>query len=254
MGRKGYNKLNYRVSGNGHPVVFLHGFLESITMWDYLDFKTQFKKIRFDLAGHGNSPLDLEQPLSIRSMAKDVKIQLDEMGLDSYYVVGHSMGGYLALELMKMDQRCTKLVLLNSNFWEDSEEKRKERSRVAEIVTKNKDLFLYEAIPNLFTHPEKFNRDVKQLINEARKISSDVIARVSLTMSTREDNTALVLERNEQILIIQGDEDPIVSKDTMKGKNTMSLNYIELKNCGHMAHIESAQETVRSLENYFKIR
>ena len=79
MGKKGRNKLNYRVSGNGHPVVFLHGFLESNTMWDYLNFKTKFKKICFDLPGHGNSPLDMEQPLTIRSMAKDVKIELDEI-------------------------------------------------------------------------------------------------------------------------------------------------------------------------------
>jgi pimeloyl-ACP methyl ester carboxylesterase len=250
MGKKGHNKLNYRVSGNGHPVVFLHGFLESNTMWDYLNFKIKFKKIRFDLPGHGNSPLDLEQPLSISSMARDVKIQLDEMGLESYYVVGHSMGGYVALELMKMDQHCTKLVLLNSSFWEDSEEKRKERIRVADIVIKNKDLFLYESIPNLFAQPEKFNADVKQLINESRKISSEVIASVSLAMSTRKDNTALIVERKEQILIIQGNEDPVVPRDKMKCKNTMNLHYIELKKCAHMAHIESPQETVRALENF----
>ena len=250
----GYNKLYYRVSGNGHPVVFLHGFLESETMWDYLGFKDNFKMICFDLAGHGKSPLDLKQPLSMSSMANDVKIQLDKLDLESYCVVGHSMGGYVGAELMKMDERCSKLVLLNSNFWEDSEEKRKDRKRVAEVVVKNKDLFLYEAIPNLFAYPEKFNADVKQLIHEARKIASEFIASVSLAMSDRKDNTELVRERKEQILIIQGKEDPIVPKEKMKCKNTMRLNYVELKKCGHMAHIESSKETVRSLEEFFKIR
>lgn len=252
MLKKQYNKLNYRVSGNGHPVVFLHGFLESETMWRYLDFKGHFMMICFDLAGHGKSPLNLNQSLSMSSMANDVKVQLDMLDLGPYSIVGHSMGGYVGTELMKVDQRCSKLVLLNSNFWEDSEEKRKDRKRVAKVVHKNKDLFLYEAIPNLFAHPEKFNTEVKKLIYEARKIPSEFIARVSLAMSKRRDNTKLVRERQKEILIIQGNEDAIVPKDKMKYRNTMKLEYVELEKCAHMAHIERSVETVRLIEDFIK--
>ena len=48
------NKLNYRVSGNGYPVVFLHGFLESVSMWDYINIQ-DVQSIFIDLPGHGKS-------------------------------------------------------------------------------------------------------------------------------------------------------------------------------------------------------
>ena len=49
------HKLNYRVSGNGYPVVFFHGFLESLSMWEQLNFKDSFRCIEIDFPGHGMS-------------------------------------------------------------------------------------------------------------------------------------------------------------------------------------------------------
>mgnify|MGYP001099885555 CR=1 FL=1 len=51
--------LNFRVEGEGIAIVFLHGFLESISMWDYLTLhELQCKKIFIDLPGHGKSELN----------------------------------------------------------------------------------------------------------------------------------------------------------------------------------------------------
>ena len=107
--------LNYRVSGNGRPVVLLHGFLESSTMWKHLEFPENIQQVAIDLPGHGNS--SLQGITSMKEMSNEVQKLLNSLNINDYDVIGHSMGGYVGLELLKNDQRCAHLLLLNSNFW-----------------------------------------------------------------------------------------------------------------------------------------
>ena len=60
--------------------------------------------------------------------------------------------------------------MLNSNFWADSEQKKKDRLRVADIAFKAKKVFINEAIPNLFGQVELFRDEIEVLKEEAMKI------------------------------------------------------------------------------------
>ena len=65
------------------------------------------------------------------------------------------------------------------------------------------------------------------------------IERVSIAMGKRKNNKELVVEQLDNILIIQGEEDVIVSKTEMDNKlKGLKSKYVVLKNTGHMAHIE----------------
>lgn len=234
------NKLSYRVSGNGYPVVFLHGFLESNTMWEYIDIKG-VQSIFIDLPGHGKSN-HIEEECTMSSMASDVLKVIEKLKLKSFALVGHSMGGYVGLELLKQEDNCKKLILLNSNFWSDSSSKQKDRIRVAEIVLKRKEHFVYEAIPSLFYKPEQHDVAVKSLLNEALTIEAEVIATTSIGMSKRKNNKDLIKEYADRILIIQGIHDSIVVKSQMDDELLgLSSNYV-LVNSGHMSHIEASKE------------
>ena len=126
------SKLYVTQRGTGPAVLFLHGFLESSSMWAYLDLeKLESQCVFIDLPGHGNSPLLNELPPSIERMAEKVLEVVNELNLQSYSIVGHSMGGYVGLQLIQKDKRAKRLVLLNSNFWSDPEEKKIDRRRVA---------------------------------------------------------------------------------------------------------------------------
>lgn len=244
------NNLNYRVIGNGRPVVFLHGFLESMTMWEHLSFSNNIQQILIDLPGHGASDCNPEE-LSMASVAKDVKIILDDLDLQEYQIVGHSMGGYVGLELKKIDARCKKLILLHSNFWQDSLQKKNDRLRVSKVVRKNKKIFIYEAIPNLFLNPQKNDKEIKSLIDEAIQIDAEVIAKYSIAMSERNDNTLFIQENKEDVLIVQGAEDAIVSCQKMKVSiSIVGMKMIEINDCGHMGHIEKPEEINRILKRH----
>lgn len=253
MSKNSHSELHYRMSGKGHPVVFLHGFLESMTMWDYLPLhELNCCVICVDLPGHGKSPLpDAEQP-HMRGYAESVEELLVQLGIESYSVVGHSMGGYVALELMNTELAPEQVVLLNSNFWTDSPAKMKDRVRVADVLLKAKSLFLREAIPNLFKDAAHHRLEVEQLISEADQLAPEGYAFASLAMRARRDTEATVRAHSKQVLILQGAEDTIVPADTMTKKCTDWIRPVVIRDAGHMAHIEQSGKVLEELKSFLK--
>jgi len=240
--------LYNRVIGKGRPVVFLHGFLESLTMWEYLPLENLgVEVILVDLPGHGKSCLAENAEPSIAYMAEQVRLTLNALNIKECEVVGHSMGGYVALELAKCDERCKKIILLNSNFWSDSEAKKIDRLRVAEVVQHMKSLFLNEAIPNLFLDPTAQKEQVSQLIKEANGMDSASIAYASIAMSEREDYSTEVNNQKFDLYVIQGEKDTIVPLEIMIEKLTVKEKMKVISQCGHMCHIEAPDQVMEAL-------
>lgn len=91
--------VHYEVFGHGRPVLFLHGWLGSWRYWyptmEYVS--TNFRTYSFDFWGFGESRK--ERPAeSIQAYSDQVIRFLDELGIDKVLLVGHSMGGMVALK------------------------------------------------------------------------------------------------------------------------------------------------------------
>ncbi|MBI1836622.1 MAG: alpha/beta fold hydrolase [Flavobacteriia bacterium] len=247
--------LNYKSIGKGQTVVFLHGFLESISMWDRLFlWEEKFHSLLIDLPGHGLSKNeDNHEKPSMEFMAHEVLRLLDALNIKSYILVGHSMGGYVALEMKSKDIRCKKVILLNSNFWEDSEQKKKDRIRVADVVIKNKNLFLKEAIPNLYHNQEKYQNEIQSLLNEALVLDSFSIAYASLAMSTRRNFTEHLTNSPSDFLIIQGELDQIVLLKLMQSElGSLAVAFEIILNVGHMSHFENPSKVINLISRFVK--
>lgn len=245
--------LNFKVQGEGKPIVFLHGFLESLSMWSYLHLeKIPGKHILIDLPGHGLSKLmDHSEEPSLEFMADEVLDVLSFLSIDSYDVVGHSMGGYIGLILKEKDKRCKKLVLLNSNFWNDSEQKKKDRIRIADLVFKAKKIFIQEAIPNLFGKPELFEEEIQQLKTEAMQMSPESIAYASLAMRNRKDFSKDIQFNPSSYFFIHGKLDRLIETDYLKSKIDLDNNFFIIETSGHMAHIEESKKVIEILQLVF---
>jgi pimeloyl-ACP methyl ester carboxylesterase len=241
--------ISFKSSGEGKPNwLFLHGFLESSSMWSYLSLsEIPGEKFFVDLPGHGSSPLpkSSDDP-SIAAMAEEIEKTFINHFDYPIILVGHSMGGYVGLELLHRNKlSIQKLVLLNSNCWEDSDDKKKDRVRVADIAFKGKSIFINEAIPNLFYEPNLREKEIEVLKKEALELTADGIAYASLAMRTRSDFTDLVKKNADKIVFIHGAKDKLISVESISAvSNQKNLHLIE--NCGHMAHIE-ATEYVQSI-------
>src|SRR5690349_2626165 len=88
--------LFYRENGKGPAVVLLHGFGEDSTVWkDQYEAFPGFQLLLPDLPGSGGSPMIPD--MSMEGMAAVIQQWLDSLNIEQCILVGHSMGGYIAL-------------------------------------------------------------------------------------------------------------------------------------------------------------
>jgi pimeloyl-ACP methyl ester carboxylesterase len=245
------SELHFSVSGSGKTVVFLHGFLESSTMWEYLDFTDAGLHCIFvDIPGHGQSQVIETSEISIEFIAALIIEKLLAQGINSFDIIGHSMGGYIALAIAQQVSFKPKVILLNSNFWDDSIEKKNNRNRVISIISSNKDLFIHEAIPGLFVRPNNNTKAIEKLITEAKNISIEGITYACIAMRDRPDLSDFAESIAHELVCIQGEKDSIVTESDMKLKCGTKIPFITIPNAGHMSHIESShivQKTITDL-------
>jgi pimeloyl-ACP methyl ester carboxylesterase len=238
--------LHYQIQGEGPVWVFLHGFLESSTMWEALPLsELPVTALFIDLPGHGKSEL-LDQNPSIQAMAEEVQKVLVHLKIHKFTIVGHSMGAYVGLELSQ-HPGFQKLILLNSNCWSDSEQKKQDRLRVASIVMKAKSHFVREAIPNLFIDPSRHPKFIETLVQEANFMSPEAIAYAALAMRERTDFTEFVNTHPDRFIFIHGKLDSLVSVEELQAK--IFGPSIHLLDCGHMAHVEAGSAVMEILVN-----
>jgi Predicted hydrolases or acyltransferases (alpha/beta hydrolase superfamily) len=112
--------MAYRDEGEGEPVVFLHG----IPTWSFLwrriapQLAEQFRTIVPDFVGYGNSDRRDTFDRSIRAQERAVADLVDQLGLEEFHVVGHDIGGGVALRYAAhTNGRVDKLVLSNATAY-----------------------------------------------------------------------------------------------------------------------------------------
>ncbi len=106
--------LHHRVSGAGEPLLMLHGLFGSLENLGSISrlLADQYQIHGLDLRNHGRSPHTDSH--SYELMAADVVAYLDQAGLDRVRVVGHSMGGKVAMQLaLQYPDRIERVVVLD---------------------------------------------------------------------------------------------------------------------------------------------
>jgi len=243
--------LHYRIFGNGDPVIFLHGFLEDHQMWNSIAPKIEalgFKIILIDLPGHGLSRHKLSN-CSMAEMALLLNGFCKAFSILNPFVFGHSMGGYVGLELLKLYS--IKLTLIHSNFWEDSAEKKKDRNRFATIVAQNKQRLIQEVIPNLFApnNRQRLQSVIDELCIRANKIPSQEIIASTLGMRDRLNNAYLL--ESHPISIVHGELDTVIKTNVMRQKlDTFdkTFPYHQINNVGHMSIWEDPDSLIKYIK------
>ena len=91
--------LSYKKIGKGMPFVLVHGYLGGQNMWKFQEeLKNDYELIMPSLAGYGESS-HLIAPSTIRENAEQVFELLNHLNIDTFYLLGHSMGGMIVQEM-----------------------------------------------------------------------------------------------------------------------------------------------------------
>lgn len=103
--------LNYQRSGNGYPVVIIHGLFGSLENLNVIakSLNEDYDVINIDVTNHGKS--QHVSSFSYESMAQDVFETLDSIAVKEFHLLGHSMGGKIAMTMaLSQPSRVLKLV------------------------------------------------------------------------------------------------------------------------------------------------
>jgi pimeloyl-ACP methyl ester carboxylesterase len=250
-------EINYSLKGNSkRTVVLLHGFLENIKVWeDYNKVLAKHNTVfAIDLLGHGKTAC-LGYVHTMEEMAACVKQVLSDNNKRKAVLIGHSLGGYVALAFGdKYPDALNGLCLFNSTAKPDSEERIKFRNRAIDVVKNNHELFIKTAIPNLFvdTKTPAIRGAMRRVLNMALNTPKQGVLAALEGMKKRPDREVILRFAPYPVLCIAGKKDSVVRWRDLKAQSLLCENgsfYLSEKG-GHMCLYEDKYPCLRVLEKF----
>lgn len=252
--------LHIADSGKGDKcVVLLHGYLESLYVWDdFVPLLTPHARvITVDIPGHGISE-PIAEVHSMELMADVLHDMLDSFGIERVTLVGHSMGGYISLAFCeKYPQRLDGLVLLSSSANADTEQKIENRRREIALVRAGKKDLLAAVAPEAGFAQQNRKRlkdYIEDLVEQVHMTEEDGIVALLEGMISRKDQNDMLRASAVKQLFILGKHDnyiPLEVAETIVEAHPQA-EVAWLENSGHMGFIEEPQLCAEALLKFIK--
>lgn len=251
-------KIHYEDVGKGSAIVLLHGFLMDHTYWDALcpALTKGHRVIAIDLPGHGQSDC-IGYVHSMEEMAEVVAFVLKQLKIRRIGIVGHSMGGYVALALAEQfPDLVKKLVLFQSTTRGDSLQQQADRDRAIELVKSSSKSFVTKSIPMLFrpVNRKKYRDEIARIKAKAAAMNKQGIIAALAGMKIRPSRELLLKFPPYEVHLIGSDKDPRIPLESLQAqsKHSDQCHLHVLKGCGHMALIEDNVNTIELLRRLLK--
>lgn len=249
--------ISYQEYGGGYPLLFLHGFCETNKVWE--DFahllSNDFHVLCPDLPGFGKTSL-FANSFTIDDVAKEIKNWLRELSINKCLVVGHSLGGYIALSMARQYPELIKgFCLFNSSAFADSEDKKENRNKLIDHIKNNGvESFIKTFVPSLFYEERisEFEDKIAMIREDGLKVSPETVMGYAAAMRDRPDATEILKSNSRSTLIIAGEEDKNVPKEV----SLAMARYIENKNfhvlpaSAHMSMYEQQDKAAEVIKDF----
>ena len=242
-------------TGNGIPLVLVHGFLGSSDMWEpqINFFKDNFRVIAPALPGFGNSSA-INSCNSIECMAKTILSLLEKKEIKNFNLLGHSMGGMIVQEMTKLaGDKILKLICYGTGpignipgrfeTIDQSREKLKINGLNNTAYRIAKTWFIEEDKAKYF-----------YLCNEAGKKTSIEAADNGLVAMKNWNGVTNLKNIKIETLIVWGDQDKAYNFNQIKtlNDNIPNSDLKVMKGCSHNAHLEKPEEFNTVIEEFLK--
>lgn len=238
-------------------LVLLHGFCEDSSVWsDFLPHLSGVPTLCLDLPGFGTASLPHRSGMEVYAQA--VHDALDAEGIERCVLVGHSMGGYTALEFAaRWPERLSGLGLFHSHPYADPPERREVRLRGIEMLRSGKkDLYVAQLFPGLFapTFVEARPDVVNALIFNGKQQSADAIVAALEGMMQRRDHQDTLRDLLCPALFLLGAEDALVPLEAALHAAALpdQADVQVLPGVGHMAMFEATEAAARAVREFWE--
>lgn len=253
--------VNYEEAGRGEAVVFLHGYTGSTKDWvnQFKAFSGRYRTLAVDCRGHGLSEAPaVEEAYSIRIFSEDVFALLQTLGIRRCCLVGHSMGGFQALEFfLNHGEMLRGLVLVDtsSGDWEVAPGADELRAKLDELARSDglEAAFEYDSAHNpvriqrFRAHPELREITRQKVLNT----SVDGYVYVARTFRRWGPVTDRLQEIKVPTLIVRGEEDAgfVKACDIMK-ECIQGSELVVVPGAGHNPHEEKPEIFNAAMESF----
>ena len=239
--------------GKGFPLVLVHGFLGSSEMWTpQIKFLSKcFRVITPALPGFGESN-KIKSHNNINAMAQTVLKCLKKMNIEKFNLLGHSMGGMIVQEMVKIaSEKITKLICYGTGpigdipgRFETLDESRKKLKNIGLEKTARR------IAKTWFVESDKAK--YFYLCSNAWKATSLEAADNALIAMKNWSGLENLKNINNQTLIIWGDQDKAYNfkqVDTLN-KNISKSEIIIFKGCSHNVHLEKPNQFNNTIKSF----
>ena len=260
--------MEYFAISNGIPVhildtkkgdttiVLLHGYLETLYIFnEFIEMlEKKYRVIAIDLPGHGLTGSDKE----INSMEFCAQVVADVMkknGVEKAYIAGHSMGGYVAQNCIKLfPELFNGIILLNSTPNADSPEKKTDREREIELVLAAKLGQLASiSIPKMYAQANlrAFDEKIEETIEITETHDPKGIAACIKGMMERSE-TKDVLKNTDKAMFIFGTDDKFITEEIREKLigEFPNVKAVTIPETGHNSFIENPEEVLKAIEEF----
>lgn len=245
-------EIFYHKTGNGIPVILLHGFGEDSSIWEKCAevLEKNCMLIMPDLPGSGHSGIFIKDngEVSIEDYADSIYALLIHEKIDQCIMLGHSMGGYITLAFAKKFPR--KLLgfgLINSTAFADTELQQERRLKSIRMIERyGPHEFLRQILPPLFGDQfrESHRAMIAKYVENGKNFTTETLVQYYRAMMQRPDNMEVLEKSSVPVLFVCGTEDTAAPlEDLLKQIHMPDISYIHiLENTGHKSMWEAPEK------------
>lgn len=246
-------KLFAEQFGSGIPLTLLHGYPLDHSIWMEIVplLESETRLILPDLRGFGRSPAPSGE-YSMRAMADDLVGLLDYLDIEKTVIAGHSMGGYIALSMLRhFPERVSGLVLVASHAYADSDEKKESRLLSIQKVGNKGVLPVISHMPEKLSYNKEVVKKCKSIITQATTAG---VAGVLAGMAERQDSTDILSGSNMAMLIIAGQDDQFIPIETSRKMAGLMKEprLVEVPEAGHLPMMDQPEKTASALRSFIQ--
>ncbi len=243
-------ELAYERQGKGVPLILIHGYPLDHSIWDKVVplLKDSFDLVIPDLRGFGKSQV-LEKEYGMDDYAADIAGLMDELKIPQAMLVGHSMGGYVALAFArKYPGRVMGLGLVSSQAAADPPDRKEGRYKTAEDVELKGVGIVADAMAPKLSADTGLQKYAHDLIAAQDPAGVEWALRA---MAERQDGMDLMKTFQLPLVLVHGEADALIPIDKAREIESAVLQsrMFALAGLGHLPMLEDPQKTADALKH-----
>lgn len=242
--------INYDVSGEGMPVILLHGWLCSLdTMKPIANVLQNFKVYNVDLPGFGKSDMP-EKPFNTNDFGDFLEGFIKGLKIENPILIGHSNGGRTIINYAGRNLgKVKKIVLIDSA---GIKPKRKLGYYIRIYTFKFLKKFL-----GIFPDVEMFNNIRQRVLGKFGSSdykNSPEILRKTMSIIINEDQTEILKNIKAPTILLWGenDTDTPISDAKIMEEMIQDASLIEIKGAGHFSYLDSYNQCMEIIKEFIK--